>query len=240
MSKTIVSGRNSVSQLIEQQPETIVKLCVSNRGDARLQGLITAAKSAGISVEFFKPHALELKAGGTNHQGVVAEAQLKTYAEADIFTLIEGVAQPRVLVLDGVQDPQNLGACLLSADALGVHVVVVPDNGSAPLNEGARKVASGAAEVLPCVRVKNLNRVLEKLKDQGVWLVGLAGEAEKTLADIDVNQGLAIVMGAEQEGMRALTRKACDYLVKIPMCGSVESLNVSVATGIALYALKSN
>ncbi len=180
------------------------------------------------------------------HQGVVAEtlnlpvhgdaSRPNLWQEADLLRAVEEKAGPvLILVLDGVTDPHNLGACLRSADAAGVDAVVVPKDKSADLTPVSRKVACGAAEVVPFVRVTNLARTLQALKERGVWLFGTAGEAEKSIYDSDLTLSMALVMGAEGNGLRRLTREQCDYLVRLPMAGSVSSLNVSVATGICLF-----
>ena len=181
------------------------------------------------------------------HQGVVAEAvnappvhgeptQPNLWREADLFKAVENKGGPvLILVLDGITDPHNLGACLRSADAAGVDAVVVPKDKSADLNATVRKVACGAAEVVPFVKVTNLSRTLKALQERGVWLYGTAGESENSIYDSDLCVSMALVMGAEGAGMRRLTREQCDYLVRLPMAGSVGSLNISVATGICLF-----
>ena len=161
---------------------------------------------------------------------------MQNLSEADLYSIIENAgADPLILVLDGITDPHNLGACLRTADAAGVHAVVVPKDNSASLNDTARKVASGAAETVPLIVVTNLARTLKKLQQLGVWLSGAAGEAAENLYDTDLTGPRAIVMGAEGSGMRRLTRETCDQLISIPMRGSVSSLNVSVATGVVLF-----
>jgi len=157
------------------------------------------------------------------------------YNEKDLDEIIAREETPFLLVLDGITDPHNLGACLRSADAAGVHAIIVPKDKSAKLNGTARKVACGAAETVPLVQVTNLARTLREIKDAGVWVVGTAGETDTELFDANLTGPMAVVMGAEGDGMRRLTREHCDLLVKIPMAGSVSSLNVSVATGICLF-----
>ena len=180
------------------------------------------------------------------HQGVVAESlddpvrgeiqQANLWQEADLLRRVDEAGHPvLILVLDGVTDPHNLGACLRSADAAGVDAVVVPRDKSADLNATARKVACGAAEVVPFARVTNIARTLDALKERGVWIYGAAGEAEKSVYESDLTGPLALVMGAEGAGLRRLTREHCDFLVKLPMAGAVSSLNVSVATGVCLF-----
>jgi 23S rRNA (guanosine2251-2'-O)-methyltransferase len=163
------------------------------------------------------------------------DASIHTYDEGDLATLLEDKKDPLVLVLDCVQDPHNLGACLRTADAAGVAMVVMPKDKSAPISETVIRVACGGAENVPLVRVTNLARAMDKLKELGVWLVGTADEATQSLYDLDLKGGIGIVMGAEGPGMRRLTGEHCDFLAKIPMAGKVECLNVSVATGVCLF-----
>jgi 23S rRNA (guanosine2251-2'-O)-methyltransferase len=180
--------------------------------------------------------ALDNKANGEQHQGIMARVKpARQYSEKDLDEIIAREATPFFLVLDGVTDPHNLGACLRSADAAGVHGVIVPKDKSAKLNGTARKVACGAAETVPLIKVTNLARTLRDIKEAGVWVVGTAGETDTHVFDANLTGPMAIVMGAEGDGMRRLTREHCDVLVKIPMVGTVSSLNVSVATGICLF-----
>jgi 23S rRNA (guanosine2251-2'-O)-methyltransferase len=160
---------------------------------------------------------------------------VRMHDEDDLAGLLEGQANPLVLVLDCIQDPHNLGACLRTADAAGVTLVVMPKDKSSPITDTVRRVACGGAENVPIARVTNLARAMEKLKDLGVWLVGTADEAKRYLYEVDLKGPVGIVMGAEGEGMRRLTGEKCDHLVKIPMGGTVECLNVSVATGVCLF-----
>lgn len=164
-----------------------------------------------------------------------SDSQIVTYDEDDLAPLLEGKSDPIVLILDCVQDPHNLGACLRTADAAGVAMVVMPKDKSAPISETVIRVACGGAENVPLVRVTNLARAMDKLKDLGVWLVGTADEAKQSLYDIDLKGPIGIVMGAEGPGMRRLTGEHCDFLAKLPMAGRVECLNVSVATGVCLF-----
>lgn len=210
------------------------------RRDQRLQGLLRQAKKCGVEVRKQSRRELDRIAAGTPHQGVVAEIvkekQQRLYDENWLIEWVEQVDHSLLLlVLDGVTDPHNLGACLRSAEAAGVDAVVVPRDRSAGMGPVVRKVASGAAELLPFVTVVNLARLLKKLADLGVWVVGTAGEATDLLYQADLTPPLALVMGAEGEGMRRLTKENCNQLIKIPMAGSVSSLNVSVATGVALF-----
>ena len=235
----IAFGIHAVDSLLRRAPQRILVLFVqTDRNDKRIQSLLTLAKNQGVSVTRVPKSDLDTKVA-ERHQGVVAviepassEANL---SERDLVAYVSGVERPLVLVLDGVTDPHNLGACLRSADAAGVHAVVVPKDNSAELNAEARKVASGAAEAIPLVRVTNLARTLKALKEAGLWVVGTTGEADTVLYDQDLTLPVVIVMGAEGPGMRRLTTDACDFLVKLPMAGDVSSLNVSVATGVCLF-----
>ena len=235
----IAFGIHAVDSLLRRSPQRILSLFVqTDRNDKRIQSLLTLAKNQGVSVARVPKSDLDTQVA-ERHQGVVAvieppssEANL---SERDLVSYVSGVERPLLLVLDGVTDPHNLGACLRSADAAGVHAVVVPEDNSADLNATARKVASGAAEAIPLVRVTNLARTLKALKEAGLWVVGTTGEADTVLYDQDLTLPVVIVMGAEGPGMRRLTIDACDFLVKLPMAGDVSSLNVSVATGVCLF-----
>ena len=235
----IAYGIHAVDVLLRRSPERIISLSVqSDRNDKRIQGLLSLAQNQGVSVTRVPKADLDA-AVSERHQGVIAlikprqdEAGVK---ERDLADFLNGIDCPLVLVLDGVTDPHNLGACLRSADAAGVAAVIVPKDNSAELNAVARKVASGAAEVIPLIRVTNLARTLRSLKELGIWIVGTTGSADTLVFDQDLSIPTALVMGAEGPGMRRLTTEACDFLVKLPMAGDVSSLNVSVATGICLF-----
>lgn len=237
MSEEFVFGWHAVEAVLKKQPERLQRVWIQQgRQDRRVRTVTDGLDQLGVT--WFVVHRRELdeRVGGV-HQGVVAQvAESREWTEADLFALLEKRdVQPLLLVLDGVTDPHNLGACLRTADAAGVAAVVVPKDKSASLTPVVRKVACGAAETVPLVRVTNLARCLRGLQDQGVWLIGTAGEAEATLYQADFRGPVALVMGAEGKGMRRLTREHCDLLVKIPMQGLVDSLNVSVATGVCLY-----
>ncbi|MFY0991332.1 23S rRNA (guanosine(2251)-2'-O)-methyltransferase RlmB [Halomonas sp. C05BenzN] len=211
-------------------------------GDAgqRLAELVEAARRGGARVQVLPRDELDRLAQGAAHQGVVAFCPpLSPEGEASLWLKLEAwpgdASPPLLLVLDGVTDVHNFGACLRSADAAGAHGVIVPRDKAAPLNATVRKVACGAAESMPVYQVTNLARAMARLKALGVWITGTAGEAEAMLYEADLTGPTALVMGAEGKGMRRLTREACDQLVKLPMAGSVSSLNVSVATGICLF-----
>ena len=241
MSVELAYGIHSISAIIEREPERLIEIfALKGRQDDRVTPIINEAYSLGVSVQFMSRKALDDKSKGEQHQGIMARVKAaKQKDESDLKDLLEqkraaGKA-PFLLVLDGVTDPHNLGAVIRTADAAGVDAVIVPKDKSAKLNATARKVACGAAEVVPLIVVTNLARTLKMLQDEQVWIIGTAGEAEQDLFEMKFDGPLAVVMGAEGSGMRRLTRENCDQLVKIPMAGSVSSLNVSVATGIILF-----
>ena len=232
-------GIHAVDVLLRRSPERIISLSIqSDRNDKRIQGLLSLAQNQGVAVDRVTKADLD-EMVSERHQGVVAVIKQRQadggVTERDLSSYLKGIDCPLVLVLDGVTDPHNLGACLRSADAAGVAAVIVPKDNSAELNAVARKVASGAADVIPLVRVTNLARTLRSLKELGIWIVGTTGEADTLVYDQDLSIPTALVMGAEGPGMRRLTTEACDFLVKLPMAGDVSSLNVSVATGICLF-----
>lgn len=232
-------GLHAMQSVLEKEPERIIEVMVlKGRNDERLSEIVNQARRFGISIQFCQRKVLDDKVDGQQHQGVVARAKpARVLDENDLSAILDNATQPFLLVLDGVTDPHNLGACLRTADGAGVDAVVVPKDKSASLTPTVRKVACGAAEVMPLIQVTNLSRTLKQLKDKGVWVIGTAGETDQTLYDIDLAGPTALVMGAEGKGMRRLTRENCDQLVKLPMAGSVTSLNVSVATGVCLYEI---
>jgi len=241
-----IYGIHAVDGLLRNNPRAVQQLWVQQgREDKRIGGLLELATNQGVPVSREPRKALDARVQG-RHQGVVAETldqhgtgdegQGNTISEAELLRLIDAKDKPcLLLVLDGVTDPHNLGACLRSADAAGVDAVIVPKDKSADLNPTTRKVACGAAEIIPFARVTNLARTLAALKERGVWLFGTAGEAEKSIYESDLTGPMALVMGAEGAGLRRLTRQECDFLVNLPMAGDVSSLNVSVATGVCLF-----
>lgn len=233
----MIYGIHAINAVIKREPERLIELFVlKGREDERLTPIINMARKYGASVQFMSRKALDDKAKGEQHQGVIAKVkQGKSFDEKDLLQIIEAQDQPLLLILDGVTDPHNLGACLRNADAAGVAAIVVPKDKSARLSATARKVACGAAETVPLVQVTNLARTMRELQQAGVWLVGTAGEADHTLYQSKLTGPLGIVMGAEGKGMRRLTREHCDELISIPMAGHVDSLNVSVATGVCLF-----
>lgn len=240
MAKTeLIYGLHTVQAVMDRHPERVLELQVlQGRDDERLNAIVAAARQHGISVQTRDRTQLDQQAESGNHQGVVARVrEAAPGSDNDLWALLDGLKEPPfLLILDNVTDPHNLGACLRSADGAGVHAVIAPKDKAASLTPVARKVASGAAEVLPFIQVTNLARVLKELKDRGVWLVGThLDETAQSLYACDLKGPLAIVMGAEGTGMRRLTREHCDSLAYIPMAGSVDSLNVAVATGVTLF-----
>ena len=207
------------------------------RSDARMQKLLDLAAEKKVRIEWTNKKELEGMADGGVHQGVVVAVEpIQAKNEQFLDAMLDKLEEPAfLLVLDGVTDPHNLGACLRTADAAGVHAVIAPKDKSAPLNATASKVACGAAEVVPYVLVTNLARTLKELQQKGIWITGTAGESETLIYDADLKGPMALVMGAEGKGMRRLTREHCYHLVKIDMAGEVSSLNVSVATGVCLF-----
>lgn len=232
-----VYGVHAVEALLRHHPKRVKQLWVAEgRQDPRIQALLSLAEAHRVNVGQRERRELDEWAEGV-HQGVVAEVSpSQVWGENMLDELLERNEGPALLlVLDGVTDPHNLGACLRTADAAGAQAVIVPKDKSATLNATVRKVACGAAEVIPLVAVTNLSRTLEKLQKKGLWIVGTAGEANKDLYDLDLTGPTVLVMGAEGKGMRRLTREHCDFLARLPMAGSVSSLNVSVATGVCLF-----
>lgn len=231
-------GIHAVVELLKRNPASIQRLMMlQGRDDNRHNRIRELAQKSRIRIEECQRHEFSKITEGV-HQGVAALCEFSdpTKSESFLKTLLEQLEHPPFfLVLDGVTDPHNLGACLRSADAAGVDAVIVTKDKSASMNATVRKVASGAAETVNFVAVTNLQRCLQSLKDQGVWLVGADGDSEQNLHDQDLTGPIALVMGSEGSGLRRLTKETCDFLVRIPMAGTVSSLNVSVATGIVLF-----
>lgn len=233
-----VYGLHAVQAMLERSPRRVKKLNVQRgRLDSRMQLILEAAASEAIDTERLLPDELDRLVDGGVHQGVIAlVTPSQLWSEDMLGHLLDKLeAVPLLLVLDGVTDPHNLGACLRSADAAGAQAVIIPRDRSASLSPTVRKVACGAAETVPLVAVTNLARTLKQLQQRGLWVVGTAGEAEQLLYQVDLKVPTVIVMGAEGAGMRRLTREHCDYLAKLPMAGGVSSLNVSVAAGVCLF-----
>lgn len=241
MSVELAYGIHSVAAILQHEPERVIEVYVlKGRDDDRVVPIVADAQSLGVSIQYMSRKALDDKSEGEQHQGIMAKVKGgKQKDESDLKDIIDAKVAagkaPFLLVLDGVTDPHNLGAVIRTADAAGVDAVIVPKDKSAKLTSVTRKVACGAAEVMPLIVVTNLARTLKMLQDEQVWIIGTAGEAEQDVFQMKFDGPLAIVMGAEGSGMRRLTREHCDQLVKIPMAGTVSSLNVSVATGVILF-----
>ncbi len=236
--RNFVYGLHAINAVLERAPERVLELWLAQpRDDARSRDLRERAQTAGLRVQSVAAEALTKLVGDVAHQGAVAAVRpLKAWDEHDLLeSLRQTAADPLLLILDGVTDPHNLGACLRTADAAGVHAVLIPKDRAAAVDGVVRKVAAGAAEFVPVASVTNLARTIDLLKERGIWVVGTDGEAPQTLYGADLKRPLALVLGAEGAGMRRLTRERCDFLVRIPMAGQVESLNVSVAAGVALF-----
>lgn len=236
--KSVVFGLHAVNSLVQQRPEDVQELWVlEGRVDAKLTDILNKARSAKISCQRKTKDQLSAAANGGVHQGVLAFAAAKrNYTEADLSELLgDSDARNLILVLDGVVDPHNLGACLRSADAFGVRCVIAPKDRAVGITPVVEKVSCGATETVPFIPVTNLVRTLKLLQESGYWVVGLDAEAEERIDEINLSENIVVVLGAEGDGMRRLTRENCDFLAKIPMMGQVESLNVSVATGVVLF-----
>jgi 23S rRNA (guanosine2251-2'-O)-methyltransferase len=236
----VLFGFHAVGVRIKTAPKSVLEVFFDvSRRDARMRQFTDRAREAGIRLIESDGLRLAKMCGSHGHQGVVARvdplAQVKSLDELLEQLEEAGTAQPLLLVLDGVTDPHNLGACLRVADGAGAHAVIAPKDHAAGINATVAKVASGAAETMPYFMVTNLARTLNELKERNIWCIGTSDDAEKTIYDVDLKGPVALVLGAEGEGMRQLTRKTCDELVSIPMHGAVESLNVSVASGVCLY-----
>ena len=238
-SPKVLFGFHAVGVRIKTAPASVIEVYADpTRRDARMKQFLSRAAEAGVRVIEADAQRLNKMAGSAGHQGVVARVQavegVRTLDELLEDLEAQG-APPLLLVLDGVTDPHNLGACLRVADGAGAHAVIAPKDHAAGINATVSKVASGAAETVPYFMVTNLARTLNELKERHIWVIGTSGDAEQTLYQADLKGATALVLGAEGPGMRQLTRKTCDALVRIPMMGAVESLNVSVASGVCLY-----
>jgi 23S rRNA (guanosine2251-2'-O)-methyltransferase len=233
-----VAGIHAVRSALKFGPDGVGELWLErSRRDRRLAELADIARQAGIPVRQADRDELDQAAQGTNHQGALAWVRAPAARPAqDLDTLLDALpGPPLLLLLDEVQDPHNLGACLRTADAAGVQAVIAPKDNSAGLTPVVCKVASGAAETVPYIQVTNLARTMDRLRERGIWLVGTAGDVSADLYAADLTSPIGIVMGSEGTGLRRLTRERCDSLVRLPMLGRVESLNVSVAAGVCLY-----
>jgi len=231
----VVFGFHAVLARLRADPSSVLEIYLDEtRNDARAKDLATFAERAGVHLMRVPTKRLDGFYGGGRHQGVVARVEVRNAADT-LEEVLQGIEHPLLLVLDGVTDPHNLGACLRVANGAGAHAVVAPKDRAVGITPTVSKVASGAAESTPYVMVTNLARALAQLKERNLWIVGADERADKTLYDADLPESIAWVLGAEGEGMRRLTRESCDLLVRIPMRGEVGSLNVSVSAGICLY-----
>ncbi len=237
MVQSWVYGIHAVTSLINQSPERIIGLYVQESRNNSVAKLIAQAESLHIPIKLLSVQKFNQLFGSVNHQGLAAECfKPQNFNENDLAKLVNNPEiQPFFLVLDGIQDPHNLGACLRSADAAGVHAVIIPKDRSVGLTPTVAKVACGAAETVPLITVTNLSRTLNFLKEHQIWCIGLDGSARTSIYQFDLTGRLALILGGEGKGLRRLTRETCDELLSIPMCGNVASLNVSVATGIVLF-----
>ena len=235
-SPRILFGFHAITVRMKTAPKSVLELHVeSNRRDARMRSFVDRARESNIKIVETDGERLDKLAGTSRHQGVVARVEVVAMPHSldEVVESIEG--PPLLLVLDGVTDPHNLGACLRVADGAGAHAIVAPKDHAVGVNATVAKVASGAAETVPYIMVTNLARTLNELKDFDIRVIGTSDDAEQDLYDLDLTGPIAFVLGSEGDGMRQLTRKTCDQLVRIPMAGAVESLNVSVAAGVCLF-----
>jgi 23S rRNA (guanosine2251-2'-O)-methyltransferase len=232
----LLFGFHAVTVRLKAAPESVIELHVdASRRDARMRQFVERAREAGVKLVDSDDTALHKLCGTHRHQGVVARVE-KTYQARTLAEVIDGIEGPALLLLlDGVTDPHNLGACLRVADGAGVHAVIAPKDHAVAINATVAKVASGAAETVPYLMVTNLARTIAEIKQHGIRVVGTAEDAEETLYRTPLTGPLALVLGAEGKGMRQLTRRSCDALLRVPMAGAVESLNVSVAAGVCLF-----
>lgn len=238
MAKTTIHGIHAVQTAIENDPSNILQLWADTKSqNQRLTSVLELAEKQGVSITYADSAKMDKLAKTHKHQNIVVEYTIpKSLTENDLWDLLANLQEtPFLLVLDEVTDPHNLGACLRTCEAAGVHAVVAPRDNAVGLTPTARKVASGAAELVPFIQVTNLARTLQTLKDHGVWILGTSDKASGDLFQQDLTLPMALVMGAEGKGMRRLTEKHCDILLSIPMAGQITSLNISVATGVCLY-----
>ena len=237
MSSSVVIGIHAVSRRLQQAPEQCIELICADKRNPRLLQLIDQARQAGIEVRIADRAHLTQLSGTSKHQGCLLQT-LDSAPLMDFQQCLQAIGpQSLLLVLDGVQDPHNLGACLRTADACGVDAVIIPRDRAVKVNATVRKVAAGGAESVPVIEVTNIARSLKDLQQAGVWVFGTSDSAANSLYEHDFSGPVALVMGAEGSGLRRLTMESCDHLFKLPMHGQVESLNVSVATGVCLYEI---
>jgi 23S rRNA (guanosine2251-2'-O)-methyltransferase len=238
MSQSYIYGFHAISKMLQHSPQSCAELLCTEARNPRLLSLIASARQAGISIRFESREVLNNLSGNAKHQGCLMQIADESPSGLTFEQLLQqNHDRSLYLVLDGVQDPHNLGACLRTADATGADAVIIPKDRSVGLNATVRKVAAGGAETVPLIEVTNLARCLKDMKKAGIWIYGTNGEAMTAIYEHDYNSAVALVMGAEGDGLRRLTADQCDHLIKLPMLGSVESLNVSVATGVCLFEI---
>lgn len=238
MARLVIYGIHAINAVLRRHPDRVVHIWRDDkRKDARLVDLETRARQLDLAVSGCDAHKLDALTGSGHHQGVAAEVRaLSIQSEQDLTPFVRQLDTPALLLLlDGVQDPHNLGACLRSADAAGVDAVILPKDRACPVNATVHKVASGAAGLIPIFRIPNLARAMQRLQGEGIWLVGTAVDGPRPLYEARLDGPLGLVLGGEDRGLRRLTRERCDELVRIPMHGFVSSLNVSVAAGVCLF-----
>jgi 23S rRNA (guanosine2251-2'-O)-methyltransferase len=237
--RELIYGHHAVAAALRNDPARVLEIRFAKgaRPQGNLARILDEARRIGLPIHTVSREELDALVPEGAHQGIIAwQKPARARSDVDLDELLKGIkGPPLLLILDGVQDPHNLGACLRSADAAGAHAVIAPRDRAVGLTPVVRKVASGAAENMPFIQVTNLARTLRHLKEQGIWLAGADGTAEQDIYHADLSGPLALILGAEGEGLRRLTREHCDFLVRIPMAGSVESLNVSVAAGVCLF-----
>ena len=238
MSHSYIYGFHAISKMLQHSPASCVELLCTEAKNPRLRSLIGAARQSRLPIRFESRESLTDLSGNPKHQGCVLRIDDSSPSALTLEQLLQQ-NHPRslYLVLDGVQDPHNLGACLRTADATGVDAVIIPKDRAVGLTAAARKVAAGGAESVPLLEVTNIVRCLKDMKKAGVWIYGTSGEAMNAIYEFDYDSPVALVMGAEGDGLRRLTAEQCDHLIKLPMLGVVESLNVSVAAGVCLYEI---
>jgi 23S rRNA (guanosine2251-2'-O)-methyltransferase len=232
----VLIGFHAVAARLRADPASVIEILADEtRRDARIESVLAAATAKGVRVMRVPSRRLDGFYGGGRHQGIVARVRPRDEG-VDLETVLDALQEPPLLlVLDGVTDPHNLGACLRVADAAGAHAVIVPKDRSAGLSPAVAKVAAGATESVPFLTVTNLARTLDALKERGVWIIGTAQDADEALYAAPLPEAVAWVLGGEGAGLRRLTRERCDRVIRVPMHGQVESLNVSVAAGVCLY-----
>lgn len=234
----LIYGIHTVETFLRKRPAQIKTLYLLHKNNPRLQVIETAAKAQKIAIHSIHEKNWSQKSGPVNHQGVAAEINLSQVLEPDFYASLENETASLVLILDGVQDPHNLGACIRNADAFGVAAIFIPKDNSCPVNETVHRVASGASANVPVIAVSNLNRSVQQLKKLNFWIYGFDDEAKTSLYQTQFSPRAALVLGSEGQGIRKLVKENCDFLLNIPMCGIVSSLNVASATAVCLAEVR--